>query len=402
MPWKTNRTASITNKHSQFGIMGGLANRRTSGASSNRATNRLVIPRGAAEGLSYMKTYNLLSKNPLGSGGGNSNPKQGALRQPIKKAEATLGENVEQWGSIKDMITARGDFGLAANSKGKLYAVGGQDASGNNLKSGEVYDPTTDTWSAIADMSAPRRSLGLAAIDDLIYAVGGASNWHDASSSGEVYDPTTDTWSAIADMSTARMDFGLASLNGKLYAVGGQRWDTGDILSSVEVYVPRTDTWTPAQSMTRGRIMHGIAAVPQLADHTGLLFVAGGFSLNGELGSEFDTSVDVYSPSFGGWALKKAQLDQHDWLSDPMTMAAIDDNIYIVGAGEAVGTASAKVYNAGLNGLIKGTVIATKKEGQIGIGLAALNKKLYAVGGTSDAAYYDVLKSGEVYTPSPS
>ena len=69
MPWKTNRTASITNKQSQFGIMGGLANHTTCGASSNRATNRLVIPLDAVKGLVYMKTHNLLSKNPLGSGG---------------------------------------------------------------------------------------------------------------------------------------------------------------------------------------------------------------------------------------------------------------------------------------------------------------------------------------------
>ena len=50
--------------------MGGLYNRKISGRSSNnRTTSRLIIPRGAAAGLAYMQTHNLLSRNPLGSGG---------------------------------------------------------------------------------------------------------------------------------------------------------------------------------------------------------------------------------------------------------------------------------------------------------------------------------------------
>jgi len=62
--------ASITNKTSIFGIMGGLYNRKISGRSSmNRVTSRLVIPAGAKEGYQYMKMHNLLSRNPLGSGG---------------------------------------------------------------------------------------------------------------------------------------------------------------------------------------------------------------------------------------------------------------------------------------------------------------------------------------------
>jgi len=62
--------SSITNKTSIFGIMGGLYNRKISGRSSmNRVTSRLEIPAGAKEGYQYMKIHNLLSRNPLGSGG---------------------------------------------------------------------------------------------------------------------------------------------------------------------------------------------------------------------------------------------------------------------------------------------------------------------------------------------
>lgn len=67
---KVSMKASLVNRTSVHGIMGGLYNRKISGRSSNnRTTSRLIIPRGAAAGLAYMQTHNLLSRNPLGSGG---------------------------------------------------------------------------------------------------------------------------------------------------------------------------------------------------------------------------------------------------------------------------------------------------------------------------------------------
>ena len=62
--------SSLTNRTSVFGIMGGLSNNRISRmASMHRATSRLVIPTSAKLGMQFMKKYNLLSKNPQGSGG---------------------------------------------------------------------------------------------------------------------------------------------------------------------------------------------------------------------------------------------------------------------------------------------------------------------------------------------
>jgi surface protein len=67
---KVSMRSSLTNKTSIFGIMGGLYNRKISGRSSmNRVTSRLEIPASAAAGYEYMKMHNLLSRNPLGSGG---------------------------------------------------------------------------------------------------------------------------------------------------------------------------------------------------------------------------------------------------------------------------------------------------------------------------------------------
>jgi hypothetical protein len=103
MSRKVSMRASITNKTSIFGIMGGLYNRKISGRSSmNRVTSRLEIPAGAKEGYQYMKMHNLLSRNPLGSGGvgkmfrlraGGSS--LGSRRTATENSENNLGEQQE-------------------------------------------------------------------------------------------------------------------------------------------------------------------------------------------------------------------------------------------------------------------------------------------------------------------
>lgn len=70
MSWKSSYRGSITNKKNIYGVMGGLAKGRMSGASGNRATNKLVIPRGAAKGLAYMQMHGILSRNPQSGGVG--------------------------------------------------------------------------------------------------------------------------------------------------------------------------------------------------------------------------------------------------------------------------------------------------------------------------------------------
>jgi hypothetical protein len=41
------------------------------------------------------------------------------------------------------------------------------------MRSGEKYDPETDTWSPIPNMSMRRYSLATAVIDDRIFVIGG-------------------------------------------------------------------------------------------------------------------------------------------------------------------------------------------------------------------------------------
>lgn len=55
------------------------------------------------------------------------------------------------------------------------------------------------------------------------------------------YDPTTDSWTIIANMSIARDSIGVGILGHKLFAVGG--YDGQTYLSLVETYNPITNEW---------------------------------------------------------------------------------------------------------------------------------------------------------------
>ena len=97
---KVSMKASLVNRTSILGIIGGLAKGRTSGASGNRATNKLVIPRGAAAGLAYMRAHGILSRNPLGSGGvGRMNKVKSCNCQGLGKTAVQGGGGPEHLGT---------------------------------------------------------------------------------------------------------------------------------------------------------------------------------------------------------------------------------------------------------------------------------------------------------------
>lgn len=123
----------------------------------------------------------------------------------------------------------------------------------------EQYNPATNEWIYVADMSTRRSGAGVGVLSGQLYATGG----HDGPlvrKSVEVYDPGTNTWKQVADMNMCRRNAGVCAVNGLLYVVGGD--DGSCNLASVEYYNPVTDKWTllPA-NMSTGRSYAGVAVI---------------------------------------------------------------------------------------------------------------------------------------------
>lgn len=61
------------------------------------------------------------------------------------------------------------------------------------MTDGEKYDPFTNTWSSVVEMSSPRSNFGIGVLDDMIFVTGGF-NGKTIIGEVECYNEYTDEW----------------------------------------------------------------------------------------------------------------------------------------------------------------------------------------------------------------
>ena len=98
------------------------------------------------------------------------------------------------------MSKRRGGVGVAV-AHGYLYAFGGHDAPASNPSASrfdcvERYDPTTDTWTIVTNMSTGRDAMGVALMGDRLFVVGGYDG-QTYLNVVESYDPLTNEWHQV-------------------------------------------------------------------------------------------------------------------------------------------------------------------------------------------------------------
>lgn len=215
------------------------------------------------------------------------------------------------WTPVASMSTTRADLAAATGLDGRIYAMGGFELSAYNAGSAEVYDPRTNTWSAIA--STPGGAHGGAHIgygaatgtDGRIYLIGDRGLFFNTplAPESEVYDPHSNTWNTFAPMLTARGQLGVtAGPDGRIYAVGGVGGAPGSAasaaipLSTVEAYDPHANAWTALAPMPTAR--SGLAAV---TGSDGRIYVMGGYSSLSAAAAPLPT-LEIYNPASNAWA----------------------------------------------------------------------------------------------------
>jgi len=186
------------------------------------------------------------------------------------------------WASARP-IPVPNDHNSAAVAAGKLYSFGGHS------QAAFVYEPVSNTWSAVASMNSLHDATpAVAVINDKIYVAGGVNSAGMSTREVEVYDPGGNTWTNLASMQVARNHLAGGVINGKFYAVGG-RGSTG-APTALEVYNPQTNAWSTLADMPTGR--SGIAA----GVINGELYVFGG-----ETPNRVDGGVEAYNPMSNSW-----------------------------------------------------------------------------------------------------
>ena len=177
-------------------------------------------------------------------------------------------------------------------------------------------------------------------------------------------------------------------LKGKIYVMGAEAWG-GSI--TAECLDPETDEWTvvPCDSMTeKKRTAYGTASLD------GKVYVVGGYK-SGGVGQGVLRSVECFDPSTEQWsdvAPMNAARCQH-------AVAALDNKIYAVG-GDSTGSGNYIIASVECFDPSTGvwSMVAPIRLARTLFGMAAVGGKLYAMGGSDENG--DALSSVECFDPS--
>ena len=209
------------------------------------------------------------------------------------------------WTSAGLLVIARTEPAVAVLADGRVLAAGGvyvDEDTTRVLVSAEIFDPDTGTWARTGAMRTVRRGAKAVALaDGRVLVVGGSSTGRrlysgdTTISTGEVYDPSSGTWSPTGTLLKSRAELSLvALLDGGALVVGGGR-------RSAERLDPRTLAWSDAGSLSTAATERTAIV---LGD--GRVLVAGGHVRTGETSDGPGETLaiadaELYDPVAGTW-----------------------------------------------------------------------------------------------------
>jgi N-acetylneuraminic acid mutarotase len=130
-----------------------------------------------------------------------------------------------------------------ASQGGNVYSFGGI-ANNTAIANAYTYTPTTNTWTPIASLPAPRGWFSAASDGTYIYLLGGVDQNFTTTATLWRYDPATNTYNTSLPSYTIPTYFHASVyLNGKVYRIAGRAIGTD---YHVEVYDIATNTWSMA------------------------------------------------------------------------------------------------------------------------------------------------------------
>ena len=136
------------------------------------------------------------------------------------------------------MHTARSSHIAVLLPNGKVLVAGGTNASNMDEGSAELYDPSAGTFTTTGSMT-PRANAAAAVLPNgkVLVIGGGAPQLNVA----QLYDPAAGTFSTILPMLSARADFPAVLLNdGTVLATGG--FNAPNVITNAEIYYPVPQT----------------------------------------------------------------------------------------------------------------------------------------------------------------
>jgi N-acetylneuraminic acid mutarotase len=197
-----------------------------------------------------------------------------------------------QWTAAASLPEGRysGDGAGVINSQ--LYVAGGWTISPplphNSLF---MYDPPSNTWTARASLSHLSACGATGVINSKLYVTTACDGFSGYRNFLDVYDPFTDSWTSLAGSHSAHAGPAAGVINDKLYIAGGNDGVIG-LTKVLEVYDPATNTWATLAPMKVAVINPASVAL------NGRLYVFGGNN-----GTSDVNTVQVYDPHRNKWTI---------------------------------------------------------------------------------------------------
>lgn len=129
------------------------------------------------------------------------------------------------WKVLAPLLNGTNHAGSAVY-EGKIYYLGGshfQDANAIPQKTVEVYDPKTNTWMKLADMSTARDHISsvVIVVGNRILVLGGETTHNIKSDLVSAYSPDSNTWAELTPLPITKSAGVAAFLNNNIHYTGG-------------------------------------------------------------------------------------------------------------------------------------------------------------------------------------
>jgi len=227
---------------------------------------------------------------------------------PVTGACADTGE---------DMPNPVSNYSIALLNDGDnelLCTFGGRAAAGTTTLDVQCYNPLTNTATTVTTLPAAYTGFapgGVAVVDNRAYVFGGfnstASPYELART--DRYDPTTNAFTQVDDLSLGRAYIYTAVVDGAIYAFGGTVFDGTNLVAQTRAEVMAdpggAGTWNDAAvadlpaAYDEGQAF-GFDTTTTIEDMAGLIVLAGGGIWPGESADAlaYDTVADTYDTAF--------------------------------------------------------------------------------------------------------
>ncbi len=181
------------------------------------------------------------------------------------------------WAARSRLHHSRGAHALLA-AAGKLYALGGNGPAGDEPVV-EEYNPSTDAWTDVARLPAPRNHVSGFVYRGLACIAGGRSP---NVARVDCLDPADHAWSRLPDLPSATSGAGSGVLGDQILIAGGENAGESTLVASLFRFTGQA--WA-SEPMLIPR--HGI----QFASDGGRLWACGGATAPGYAASPRCTSI---------------------------------------------------------------------------------------------------------------